>query len=94
MLKEAILSRNKIITKGDIEQYFHRYKDSIQVLNISRELSVNQQTQEYERVILVQLKLIRKTKKDKEVKEFMTARLQNELNAMTTFFTPIKIIFV
>jgi len=93
LLKEAILSRNKIITKGDIEQYFHRYKDSIEVVNISRELSINQQTQEYERVILVRLKLIRKTKKDNEVKEFMTARLQNELNAMTTFFTPIKIEF-
>lgn len=94
LLKEAILSRNKIVTKGDIEQYFHRYKNNIKVLNISRELSINQQTQEYERVILVKLNLIRKTKKDSEVKEFMAARLQNELNAMTTFFTPIKIEFI
>ncbi len=94
LLKEAILSRNKIITKGDIEQYFHRYKDSVEVIKISRELSINQESQEYERVILVQLRLLRKTKKAKEVEAFMTARLQNELNAMTTFFTPIKIKFV
>ncbi len=93
LLKESILSRNKIVTKGDIEQHLERYEQTFVLKNIERELIKNQNTRSYERVILVKLHLLENSPRSGEIKAFLTSRLQNELNALTTFFTPIKVDF-
>lgn len=93
ILKESILSRNSIVTKGDIEQYcLSRYASLVELKSIKHHLE--SRDGQFERVILVTLKLKPHQGTDKESKDFLTTQMQNELNAMTSFITPIKVTFI
>lgn len=92
LLKEAILSRNKIVTKGDIEQYcLGRYGHLIELLSIDRKLVSF--GGEFKRVILITLELKEGTENADNKKAMITNQLQNELNALSSFFIPIEVTF-
>ena len=90
-LKSAIISRNKIVTRGDIEIYCQtHYGHLISSIEITHKvMALNDRPSKLERVIFIIAELKNSLLPDEQ--EFLKAQIQNELNAMTSFFTPIVI---
>lgn len=89
-VKTALLSNGRIMTKGDIELYCKsRYGDWLRVTGITQELMVLEEGQ-LGRALLVQTKSTQECSKAE--KELLRVELQNDLNAKSTFFTPIKVV--
>ncbi len=88
-LKISLMSRGRIMTKGDIELYVQsRYRHMLKVENIGRKLMVLEEGKRG-RGILVTVKLL-KLLTQKET-ELIRVELQNDLNAKSAFFTLIKV---
>ncbi len=88
-LKISLLSRGRIMTKGDIELYCNsRYRNLLKVENISRQL-MNLEEGKRGRGILVNVKIA--SELTKEEGELIRVELQNDLNAKSAFFTLIKV---
>jgi len=93
-LKKAILSRNKIVTIGDIENYcYNTYPKLIQKLNIEKRIAATANSHKYENIVLVLIQLNEEAAKGLDL-TFVKLQIQNGLNASATFYTPIKVQFV
>ncbi|MCB0836332.1 MAG: type VI secretion system baseplate subunit TssF [Bacteroidetes bacterium] len=90
-LKSSIVSRNRIVTQGDIEIFCKsQYGNIIGEIDIENKvLPSNKDLFKMERVVLVSIKL--KQPLEKEEENIFKASLQNELNALSAFFSPVKI---
>jgi len=92
-LKKAILSRNKIVTIGDIENYcYNTYPDLIKNLRIEKRIEAANNPNKYENIIAVQILLNEEATKNLDT-AFVKLQIQNGLNANTTFYTPIRVQF-
>ncbi|MEL6134713.1 MAG: hypothetical protein AAFR59_15230, partial [Bacteroidota bacterium] len=93
-LKSSILSRNKIITKGDIEVFVKtRYHEDAKLQKIKRAIVPSPtELEQMERVILVEISILG-TKTPEEM-EITRISIQNELNHASSFFTPIQVSLV
>jgi len=90
-LKISLLSRGRIMTKGDIELYCNiRYGKTLFVSDIDRALMVLEDG-EPGRGILVKVKLLENISKVES--ELIRIELQNDLNAKSAFFTFIKVVW-
>lgn len=88
-VKVSLLSRGRITTKGDIELYCQsRYGHLFEVANMSRKLMAIQNG-DLTRGVLVEVK--RKQPLSAGETEQIRLELQNDLNAKSAFFTPIKV---
>ncbi len=88
-LKTSLLSRGRIMTKGDIELFCNsRYGHLLKVADISHQLMVLNEGQRG-RGILVQI-VLTQALPQKET-ELIRVELQNDLNAKSAFFTFIKV---
>jgi len=93
-LKKAILSRNKIVTIGDIENYcYSTYADLIQKINVEKRIAAATQPNKYENIIVVKI-MLNEIAARKLDTAFFKIQIQNGLNANTTFYTPIQVQFV
>ncbi len=93
-LKKAILSRNKIVTIGDIANYcYNTYPDLIQKLQVDKRIARATNPNQYENIIEVKIQLHEEAAKGLDV-AFVKLQIQNGLNANTTFYTPIQVKFV
>jgi hypothetical protein len=90
-LKSSIVSRNRIVTRGDIEIFCRsQYGNIIKEIDIeNRVLPSSKDLFKMERVVLVTIKP--KTPMEREEEDIFKASLQNELNALSAFFSPVKI---
>lgn len=90
-LKTAIISRNKIVTRGDIEMYcLTHYGHIISKIDIGHKIvSLIQEPSRKERVISINLSLHKVL--GREDCEFLKGHIQNELNAKSAFFTPMHV---
>ncbi len=89
-LKISLLSRGRIMTKGDIELYcLNRYGQLLRVEAINRTLMMLEEGKRG-RGILVTIKLIQRLNADEA--EYIRIELQNDLNAKSAFFTHIKVV--
>ena len=90
-LKISLLSRGRIMTKGDIELYCKsRYRGLLEVQSINRELMMLEGGQKG-RGILVRVGLSQRLSQAEA--ELIRIELQNDLNAKSAFFTLIKVEF-
>jgi len=93
-LKKAILSRNKIVTHGDIENYcYNTYPGLIKNLHIEKSIAASTGPSKYENIIIIQIQLNEEKAKGLDT-GFVKLQIQNALNANTTFYTPIQVQFV
>lgn len=90
-LKKAILSRNKIVTIGDIENYcYNTFPGLVQKIRIEKRIAAAMQPNRYENIIVVQIQLNEAASKGLDI-VFIKLQIQNALNANTTFYTPIQV---
>jgi len=91
-LKKAILSRNSIVTMGDIKNYcLTTFKSIVQSVEVEKSIAPSdKETHKYENIILVKLKVDENEIKDLD-KTFIKLQIQNALNSKSSFFTPIKV---
>jgi len=91
-LKKSILSRNSIVTIGDIENYclttYGNVIDSVAIKKVISKSNTNQS--KYERMIAVKIKVKDQGINDLDI-NFIVIQIQNELNALASFYTPIKV---
>jgi len=88
-LKISLLSRGRIMTKGDIELYCKsRYGHLLEVKTIKRELMMVEDGKRA-RGILVTVRLTKHLSRAEA--DFIRIELQNDLNAKSAFFTHIKV---
>lgn len=93
-LKKAILSRNKIVTLGDIQNYcYNTYPELIQKMHIEKKIAASSNPNQYENIIVVQIQLNEEAAKGLDT-AFIKLQIQNGLNAQTTFYTPIQVQFL
>jgi len=88
-LKISLLSRGRIMTKGDLELYCtSRYGHLLRVEKISREIIMVEEGQ-LGRGIVVRVQLNQPMSKINA--DYIRVELQNDLNAKSAFFTHIKV---
>jgi len=93
LLKSNLLSRNRIVTRGDIEIFcFTQYKEIVSRVEISYKIMSSPINPSFkEKAVLVTLTIGKQLPPDEL--ELLKDKIQNELNIKTAFFTPIIIQF-
>jgi len=88
-LRDNILSGGRIATRGDIKEFFKKYKDIVERVDIQSKTERHEKT--YRRIIEVQVQLKEDDSRDKLFVPILEDRLQIELNKRAVVLTPIKI---
>ncbi len=88
-LKISLLSRGRIMSKGDIERYcINRYRKTLKVIDISQQLMVFEEGKISKGIVVTVVPAKPLTEAEAG---YVRVELQNDLNAKSAFFTQIKV---
>lgn len=95
VLRTQILSKGRIVSSGNLKDYcMTHYEELLEgsEINIEREIDrTNKLPSKFEKIILVNINLKRGVVRDKSIIKGLEALIENDLNAASVLYTPIKV---